>query len=115
MRAPPPPARVAGTMRALTSALAGILESQLVGVYLYGSLTQRAFDPARSDIDCLVVVRRDLAPARVRRLRAWLARAAVLDPWIPRLQMQVLRAGRLLRFDSSGYLYQFGRLKRCGS
>jgi hypothetical protein len=45
----------------------------------------------------------------------WLAEAAVVDPWIPRLQMQVLLKGRLLRPDTRGYLYQFGVLTRSGS
>jgi predicted nucleotidyltransferase len=109
------PSVIAGTLRALTVALRSILGTKLVGVYLYGSLTQRAFARSRSDIDCLVVVRRDLSDAQFRRLRTWLARAAIADPWIPRLQMQVLRKGKLLRPDTRGCLYQFGVLKRSGS
>src|ERR671936_496362 len=100
------PSPVAGTLRALTAALVGILGANLVGVYLYGSLTQGAFDPARSDVDCLVVVRRDLTDRRFRKLQAWLAEAAAADPWMRRLQMQVLVRGRLLRPDTRGALYQ---------
>ena len=84
------PSAVAGTLGALTDALDGILGANLVGVYLHGSLTQLAFAPARSDIDSLVVVRRDLTHAQFLKLRTWLAQAAIADPWIPRLQMQVL-------------------------
>jgi Domain of unknown function (DUF4111)/Nucleotidyltransferase domain len=113
MRAVPPP--VASTLHALTAALGEILRSNLIGVYLYGSLTQGTFDPARSDVDCLVVVHRDLIQAQVRKLRTWLARAARLESWIPHLQMQVLRQARLLRPDTRGYLYQCGALKRSGS
>lgn len=109
------PSAVAGTLRALTGALDGILGANLVGVYLYGSLTQRAFAPARSDIDCLVVVRRDLTGAQFRKLETWLAQAAIADPWIPRLQMQILLEGMLLRPDTRGCLYQFGALRRSGS
>ena len=58
------PASVAGTLNALTAALAGILGPKLVGVYLHGSLTQRAFDPDRSDIDCLVLVLAGPRPER---------------------------------------------------
>lgn len=109
------PAPVARTLRALTAALRNILGGNLVGVYLHGSLTQRAFVPARSDIDCLVVVRRDLGDAQFRRLRAWLAAAAARDAWIPRVQMQILRVGKLLRPDARYCLYQFGALNRSGS
>jgi len=109
------PAPVADTLRTLADALGEILRSNLVGVYLYGSLTQGTFDPTRSDIDCLVVVHRDLTPARLRKLRGWLARAARTNSWILRVQMQLLRRGRLLRPDTRGYLYQFGALKRSGS
>ena len=80
------PSAVAGTLRVLTRALDGIFGTNLVGVYVYGSLTQRAFAPARSDIDCIVVVRHDLTDAQFRKLRTWLARAATVDPWISRLQ-----------------------------
>jgi Domain of unknown function (DUF4111) len=91
------------------------LGSSLTGVYLYGSLTQQAFDPSSSDIDCLVVVRRDLGDGQFRRLRAHLARAASTDPWMRRVQMQILRRGRLLARDRRGALYQFGKLRRSGS
>ena len=113
MRRVPDP--IAGTLRALTAALDQALSSSLVGAYLYGSLTQRAFDPARSDVDCIVVVRRDLTDAQLRKLAAWLAHASDSDAWVRRLQMQVLRRGRLLQSDSRGALYQFGSLRRSGS
>jgi hypothetical protein len=109
------PLPIAGTLRVLTAALHQILGSSLVGVYLYGSLTQSAFDPARSDVDCIVVVRRDLTHAQFRALASWLAHAAATDEWIRRLQMQVLLRGRLLRSDTRGALYQFGALRRSGS
>ena len=86
-----------------------------MGVYLYGSLTQGAFDPTISDVDCLAVVRRDLNRARLQKLRTWLAGTARSDPWMHRVHMKVLVRGRLLRPDTRGALYQFGALKRCGS
>ena len=109
------PSPVAAMLRSFTNALDDILRSNLVGVYLYGSLSQGAFDPARSDVDCVVVVRRDLSDAQFRKLGAWLTQAAASDPWIHRLQMQILIKGRLLRPDLRGCLYQFGILKRSGS
>jgi len=109
------PSRVATSLRKLSTALQSILGANLTGVYLYGSLTQRAFDAARSDVDLMVVVQRDLSNTQFRRLEAWLADAALADPWVPRLQMQILVRGRLLREDTRGALYQFGALRRSGS
>jgi predicted nucleotidyltransferase len=109
------PSPVAATLRGLATALDQILGAKLTGIYLYGSLTQRAFDPARSDVDCLVVVQRDLTKAQFRRLQAWLGEAALADPWVHRLQMQFLVRSHLLRADARGALYQFGALKRSGS
>ena len=42
------------------------------GVYLYGSLTQRAFDARRSDVDGIVVTRRVLTASEFRALATWL-------------------------------------------
>jgi hypothetical protein len=109
------PSVVARTLRALTGALGRILHANLVGVYLYGSLTQRAFARNRSDIDCLVVVQRALSVAQFRKLQTWLNRAAIADPMIARLQIQFLRKSKLLRADTRVCLYQFGELKRGGS
>jgi streptomycin 3"-adenylyltransferase len=50
-----------------------IIGDDLVGVYLHGSLAMGCFNPARSDIDVLVVARRTLAAAdRLRFARAML-------------------------------------------
>ena len=102
-------------MRGVATALVQILGDKLTGIYLYGSLTQHAFDAARSDVDCLIVVQRDLTKTEFSRLETWLAEAALADPWVHRVQMQILVRGRLLRSDTSGALYQFGTLKRSGS
>jgi hypothetical protein len=102
-------------LRALTARLHVVLRTNLVGIYLYGSLTQRAFDRKRSDVDCIVVVRRDLSDAQFRKLAAWLEREAASDPWVSRLQMHMLLRDTLLSPDKRGCLYQFGVLKRSGS
>ena len=41
------PSEVSALLGELASRLPAALGRNLVGVYLYGSLTQRAFDPAR--------------------------------------------------------------------
>lgn len=102
-------------MRELSARLPSILGRNLVGVYLYGSLTQRAFDPKRSDVDCIVVTRRELSEAQFRRLGVWLKRAAEANHWAARLQMVFLIRDEVLTMDSKACLYQFGVLKRGGS
>ena len=111
--------RMPRLVRALLDDLArnlpALLGSNLVGVYLYGSLTQRAFDAARSDVDCIVVTRRALSEPQFKRIRNWLAMSAKENPWTARLQLSFLIKSRLLAPGSPSCLYQFGRLKRSRS
>jgi hypothetical protein len=112
-------ARVPAQVSALLDEIAGrlpiLLGRNLVGVYLYGSLTQRAFDPARSDVDCIVVTRRELSEAQFRKVESWLAGSAESNPWTKRLQMIFLIRDEVLTMNSKACLYQFGRLARSGS
>lgn len=109
------PAQVSSLLRQLTVQLPILLGRNLVGIYLYGSLTQRAFNPKHSDVDCLVVTHRDLSKAQFGKLDAWLAQTAVSNPWATRLQMSFLLRDKVLIMDSRACLYQFGRLERCRS
>jgi hypothetical protein len=109
------PAQVSALLHDVTANLPVIVGKNLIGIYLYGSLTQRAFNPKRSDIDCLVVTRRDLSDAQFKKLDAWLACAAESNPWTTRLQMQFLIKDEILTMNSRACLYQFGLLKRSGS
>jgi hypothetical protein len=109
------PTLVSALLRDLTAHLPSVLGRNLVGIYLYGSLTQRTFDPERSDVDCIVVTRRDLTDAQFGRLEAWLAGAAETNPWAARLQISFLIRDEVLTMDAKACLYQFGLLKRCGS
>ena len=87
----------------------------LVGVYLYGSLTQGAFMARRSDVDVLVVVQRSPTHRQFRQLGRLLEREGAADKWIRRIQMQILIRDRLLRSDKRGAYFQFGVLRRSGS
>jgi predicted nucleotidyltransferase len=109
------PEKLSALLLELAEKLPAILGRNLVGVYLYGSLTQRAFDARRSDVDCIVVTRRDLSDAQFRRLGEWLARASESNPWVARLQMLFLIRDEVLKMDSKACHYQFGILKRGGS
>lgn len=106
------PADVSNLLDQLATNLPTIIAANLVGIYLYGSLTQQAFNPRRSDIDCIAVVKRDLRDAQFKRLREWLAEASKSNPWVARLQMSVLIRDEILVKSSRYCLYQFGKLKR---
>jgi predicted nucleotidyltransferase len=109
------PTQVSALLQELTERLPVILGKNLIGIYLYGSFTQRAFNPKRSDIDCIVVTKRDLSDAQFKKLAAWLVRSAESNSWTTRLQMQFLIKDEILTMNSRACLYQFGLLKRSGS
>ena len=109
------PTQVRALLKDLTGRLPVILGKNLVGIYLYGSLTQGAFNPKRSDIDCIVVTQRNLSDAQFRKIGAWLARAVETNPWTSRLQLLFLIKDEVLTMNSKACLYQFGVLKRSGS
>lgn len=109
------PDQVSALLQTLTGRLPVILGKNLVGIYVYGSLTQSAFNPKRSDVDCIVVTERDLSDAQFRRLEAWLIRESKSNPWIARLQMVFLIKNEILTMNSRACQYQFGQLKRSGS
>jgi hypothetical protein len=111
----PRPTQVTALLRDLATRLPVLLRGNLVGIYLYGSLTQAAFDPERSDIDCIAVTKRALSDAQFKRLRAWLTLAAKSNSWTMRLQASFLIRDRVLTVNSPSCLYQFGRLKRSRS
>ena len=92
-----------------------LLGDNLTGIYLYGSLTQEAFDPARSDIDCIVVTRGVLSDAEFDAVGEWLESSAARNPWTAKLQMSFLLRDEVLVMDSKACLYQFRRLVRGGS
>jgi Domain of unknown function (DUF4111) len=109
------PFQVTTLVQSLATDLPMILGRNLVGIYLYGSLTQRAFNPQSSDVDCLVVTQRELSETQFSRLGDWLARTAETNPWGTRLQMSLLLRRQLLTPNSRACLCQFGSLKRSSS
>jgi len=109
------PAPVSDLLDDLVARLPVLLRRNLVGTYLYGSLTQSAFNPARSDVDCVVVTERALSDAQFRRLGEWLALSTKSNPWTARLQISFLLRDRVLTRDSPSCLYQFRKLKRSRS
>jgi predicted nucleotidyltransferase len=71
-------AEVQSYLDRVVSTLRDHLGSELVGVYLHGSLAMGAFDPGRSDVDILAVCTAPLS--RRRRMNLGAALAAITKP-----------------------------------
>src|SRR5438552_5729728 len=67
---PTPYEEVNTILHVLLTSIQEILGPQLVGLYLYGSLSLGDFDPASSDIDFLVVTEEELSQEVLEQLRA---------------------------------------------
>lgn len=65
---PDAPADVREQAERYVAALRQAIGANLVGIYLHGSWAMGCFNPAHSDIDLLVVVRRGMAPALKRAM-----------------------------------------------
>ncbi len=109
------PDEVISLLAKVPEALTHFLGTNLVGVYVYGSVLDATFDLARSDVDCIAVTERALTDVERRQLEDWLTDAATADPWVRRLQMSFLVKETVLADDSRACLFQFGELKRSGS
>lgn len=109
------PLEVSELLELVTVQFPKLLGSNLVGIYIYGSLTQAAFDPARSDIDIVVATRRDLDDEQFKRVGDWLSETAAENEWTKRLQMLILAKKDILTMDARACHYQFGKLTRGGS
>jgi predicted nucleotidyltransferase len=88
------PEPAASVLDELVPRVRDLLGPNLRGVYVYGSLAFECYNPARSDVDVLVVTRRRMAPETRRALSTLLRRLADvthfeisfqsradLDPW----------------------------------
>ena len=111
----PDVAHVTTLLDSLAAKLPVLLGANLVGIYLHGSLTQRTFNPKRSDIDCVVATKRDLSDGQFKRFREWLAHRAKSNPWTRRLQMTFLIRDEVLTANSAECLYEDGKLTRLKS
>lgn len=109
------PQQISNLLAELKTHTAHILKKNLVGIYLYGSLTQAAFNSKHSDIDCIVVTRRDLSATAFAGLDQWLTASAKSNPWTTQLQMLFLAKNKILTMNAKACLYQFGQLTRSSS
>lgn len=97
---PTPYPDVNAVLRLLLEGVRAILGADLVGLYLYGSLSSGDFDPASSDIDFLVVTARELSGDTLAALRAMHARIATSGlPWATKLEGSYIPRTALRRHD----------------
>ena len=92
-----------------------LLGDQLVGIYLWGSLTYHAFDARHSDVDCIVVTQRDLTDREFSDLEQWFQRAWETDPWARKLDLRCVIQHELLDKKSRCCQFHFGEFTRTGS
>lgn len=87
-------------LRLLFGKIQGILGDQLIGFYLYGSLSLGDFDPASSDIDFLVVTAENLPEEVLGRLREMHAEIASSGlPYATKLEGSYIPRAAIRRYD----------------
>ncbi len=92
-----------------------ILKENLVGIYLWGSLTYAAFDESVSDADLIVVIRKDINDREFSVLEDWFARQLKKNAWTEKLDLRFVIDQEFLDKNSKCCSYHFGKLTRHGS
>jgi hypothetical protein len=109
------PLDLSALLKEMADDFPSILENNLVGIYLWGSLTYDAFDEKCSDADLIVVTRRAVSEAEFAALENWFNEQLEKNPWTARLDMRFVIDGEFLDKTSTCCGYHFGRLTRHGS
>lgn len=99
----------------MASDFPSMLENNLVGIYLWGSLTYEAFDEKCSDVDCIVVTGKDINEREFSALENWFAASLNENCWTGKLDMRFVIDGEFLDKSSKCCGYHFGKLIRHGS
>lgn len=94
------PDEVRPILALLRERIQGVLGDELVGLYLYGSLSSGDFDPASSDVDFVAVTRETLSEEACERLRAMHARIAASGlPFAAKLEGSYIPRAAWRRYD----------------
>ncbi len=80
------PKKINNFLSKIRENLPEILGDNLYGIYIYGSLTYGGFNPVKSDIDCVVVVREALTKKEIQLLKNWYKKL-LNNPLAKRLEM----------------------------
>lgn len=111
------PKDLADLLVRMAADFSAILRENLVGIYLWGSLTYQAFDEACSDVDCIAVTRRDLDEREFSELDDWFKNNGEHNRWVKRIDMRFVIDQEFLDKSSRccGFYHYTGRLVRHGS
>lgn len=111
------PADLSALLHAMATDFPAMLGGNLVGIYLWGSLTLDAFDETCSDVDCVSVTRRDLDGREFSEVDGWFKNRAEQNRWVERIDMRFVIEHEFLDKASRccGFYPYTGRLIRHGS
>lgn len=82
------PKDLSDLLRTMATDFPSMLRGNLVGIYLWGSLTYNAFVETRSDVDCVGVTQRDLDDREFSRLDQWFRNKREQNRWAERIDMR---------------------------
>ena len=111
------PEDLSDLLQAIGTDFPAILRGNLVGIYMWGSLTYDAFDETSSDVDCVGVTRRDLDDREFSELDEWFKNKKEQNRWVERIDMRFVIEHEFLDKASQccGFYHYMGRLARHGS
>lgn len=109
------PVELSGLLGSIRADFPMLLVDNLVGIYLWGSLTYDAFDERCSDVDAVVVTRRDFNDREFAALEKWFAGSLARNRWTARLDMRFVIDGEFLDEKSRCCGFQESRFRRFGS
>ncbi len=111
------PKDLANLLQVMATDFPAILREDLVGIYLWGSLTYNAFDATCSDVDSIVVTRRDLDHREFSEVDEWFRNKRGQNRWVERIDMRFVVENEFLDKASRccGFYHHTGKLVRHGS
>jgi hypothetical protein len=111
------PKDLSALLHVMATDFPAILRDNLVGLYLWGSLTYAAFDETCSDVDCIAVTRRDLDDREFSELDGWFKSTGEHNRWVKRIDMRFVIDHEFLDKTSRccGFYHHTGKLVRHGS
>jgi hypothetical protein len=111
------PKDLADLLQAVATDFSAVLRENLVGIYLWGSLTYDAFNETCSDVDCVGVTRRDLDDREFSEMDQWFKNKKEQNRWVERIDMRFVIDHEFLDKASRccGFYHYNEKLVRHGS
>src|ERR1700680_3111200 len=111
------PDDLSALLQSISTAFPAMLDGNLVGIYLWGSLTYHAFNETCSDVDFVVVTERDLDGREFSELDQWFTSQAKQNRWVARIDMRFVIDYEFLNKASPccGFYHYNGKLIRHAS